>query len=394
MDNPSRAPRLALLDGLRAFAALWVVLGHCYLFTMGWNRSGTLWGRPLDLLLYSHLGVDLFLVLSGFCLALPVVRNGNRLRTGVGAYFKARAWRILPPYYGALFLILLVNAFVPLAMWGRHPVGLTGEISWQVILTNLLLVQDAFWQFNSINGAFWSIASEWHLYFVFPLMVWLLRRAGAHGLLLWGGVAAFALTWLSFSYPRLSEAVPMSVPQPAYFIALLAMGAASASYATDPRREAGRARAARVAWLLGFALTVPLCVLLWQNRIVDAGNVHLFISHLHLIDPLAGAVAACFLVGACALDARHWLRRMLESRALVAIGGFSYSLYLTHVPVLAALNHWRELSGMGGYGAFFALAAGGTAASLLFAWLFAQVFERRYAFALGGAWGRPPASTA
>lgn len=42
--------RLPFLDGIRALAALWVVLGHCHLLTLGWTRSSNLWGRPLDLL--------------------------------------------------------------------------------------------------------------------------------------------------------------------------------------------------------------------------------------------------------------------------------------------------------------------------------------------------------
>lgn len=373
--------RLPFLDGLRAFAALWVVLGHCHLLTLGWNRSGSLWGRPLDLLLYSHLGVNLFLVLSGFCLALPVVRNGNRLPVSQPDYFKARAWRILPPYYAALLLLLLVNWFVPVAAWGRHPVGLTPDISWQVIWTNLLLLHDVFWQFNSINGAYWSIASEWHLYFVFPLMVWILRRQGTRGLLLWGGLAAVALTWLTFVHGVLSPEIPISVPQPAYFIGLFAMGAAAASFAFDPLYAPARARIQRRAWLLAGLLCVPLCALLWVYRIVDATNVFGFIDHLHLIDPLAGGVAAALLVVMCGLEGRHWLRRVFESRAMVAIGGFSYSLYLTHVPILASLNKALEDSGLSGRApltAFFVLALGGSAVCLLFAWGFARLFELRY----------------
>jgi peptidoglycan/LPS O-acetylase OafA/YrhL len=372
---------LPFLDGLRAFAALWVVLGHSHLFVLGWERSGSLWGRPLDLLLYSHLGVDLFLVLSGFCLALPVVRNANQLTGSTARYFKARAWRILPPYYAALLLLLLVNAFVPIAAWARHPVGLTADISWQVMATNLLLLQDVFSQFNSINGPFWSIATEWHLYFVFPALVWVLRRFGTRALLLCGGVAGFGLTWFSFAHPRLSEALPMSVPQPPYFIALFVMGAVSASYAFDPRYAASRQRLYRNGWLVGAGLCAPLFLLLWQYRIIDRVNMWGFNDHLHLIDPLTGAVAAAWLLGLCGLRPAHWLRRLLEGRALVWIGGFSYSLYLTHLPILAMLNHQLEDSGMSKdspLAAFSLLALGGGALCLLFAWGFASLFERRY----------------
>jgi peptidoglycan/LPS O-acetylase OafA/YrhL len=378
--SPNSAVRLPFLDGLRAFAALWVLFGHARLFVYGWERSGSLWGRPGDLLLYSHLGVDLFLVLSGFCLALPVVRNGNQLGDAA-RYFKARAWRILPPYYAALLLLLLINCFWPVAAWGRHPVMLTPTISWQVWATNLLLLQDMFSQFNSINGLFWSIAIEWHLYFIFPALVWVLCRFGTHALLLVGLAAAFGLTWLNAGWPRLSEAVPVSLPQPTYFIALFVMGAAAASYAFDPRYAASRQRLHRLSWLVGAALCIPLLALLWKYRIIDSANMWDFQNHLHLIDPLAGAVAAAWLLGVCALRPHHWLRRVLESRALVWVGGFSYSLYLTHLPIIAILHHHLEDAGVvksSPLTAFFLLALGGGAAALAFAWGFAKLFERRY----------------
>lgn len=383
IERPDLPPgRMAFLDGLRAFAALWVVLGHAHLLVLGWNRSGTLWGRPLDLLLYSHLAVVIFLVLSGFCLALPVVQNGGRLVQGNLEFFKARAWRILPPYYAALFLLLAVNAFVPVASWGRHPVGLTSEISWQVMWTNLLLLQDVFWQFNSINGAFWSIACEFHLYFTFPALVWVLRRHGVLALVLVAAVVAAVLTWLSFQRPHLSEAVPVSIPQPPYFILLFALGAAAAALACGPRFAPVRALLQRRAWLLAFATCIPLCALLWRYRIVDGNNVWDFINRLHWIDPLAGLVTACGLVGLAGLRPGHGLRRVFENRAMVGTGAFSYSLYLTHVPILAAINKLlledTGLSGRAPLTAFFALAIGGTLVSMLFASGFARLFEVRY----------------
>lgn len=371
--------RLPFLDGLRAFAALWVVFGHSHLFVLGWERSGSLWGRPLDLLLYSHLGVNLFLVLSGFCLALPVVRNANRLTSSTARYFKARAWRILPPYYAALLLLLLVNNFWPVAAWGRHAVMLTPTIPWQVMGANLLLLQDVFPQLNQINGPFWSIATEWHLYFVFPALVWVLRRFGTRALLLCGAVAAAVLTLLGFAHPNVFS--PLAVPQPPYFIALFVMGAVTASYAFDPRYAESRQRLYRTGWLVGAVLCVPLLALLWKYRIIDRVNVWGFNEHLYLIDPLSGAVAAAWLLGLCGLQPAHWLRRMLEGRALVWIGGFSYSLYLTHVPILAVLNHHLEDAGMvktSPLTSFFLLALGGGALCLLFAWGFARLFERRY----------------
>lgn len=384
---PSTA-RLSFLDGLRALAALWVVLGHCHLFTLGWNSSASLLGKPLDVLLYMHLGVNVFLVVSGFCLALPVVRNNNRMRVSLLEYFQARAWRILLPYYAVLILILLVNYFIPLIQMGRHPLGLTGEIPAMVLWSNFLLLQDFFPQLNNINGPFWSVATEWHLYFLFPLAVWLLRRLGVTALLLAGGVLAAGLTWFRgidpvLSYTLLPEAI--MVPIPPYFVSLFVMGMAAAALAFDPAYAARRARIERGARWIGIALMLPLGILLWRYRIIDGSNVFVFLDHLHVIDPLAGAVVAAFLVVLCGLSPQHRLRRALEARPLVFIGGFSYSLYLVHIPILALLGEvlnrmagWIGRAPMSPMLAFWILALGGTLVCLYCAWWFARIFERRY----------------
>lgn len=379
--TPGNFKHLAFLDGLRAFAALWVVLGHCHLFSLGWTRSATLWGRPLDLLLYMHLGVNIFLVLSGFCLALPVVRNANRLHVNLTDYFLARAWRILPPYFVTLFLILLINSFVPLAGWGRHPIGLTSTIPAPVLLSNILLLQDIFPSLNIINGPFWSIAVEWHLYFVFPFLILVLRRGGAMVLLGFGAFLAVLLTLLNSAYPQLSPSIPVSIPNPPYYIFLFVMGIASAALAFDPRFETSRARLQRWAWIIMVTLSLGLCALLWKYRIVNSDNISGFFEHLHIIDPLTGAVTAAFLLGMCGSRPRNILRRFFESRVLVAIGGFSYSLYLVHVPILAVLNMLIDRSGLTGRSpstAFFVIVFVGVPSSLLIARVFARLFERRY----------------
>lgn len=371
--------RLPFLDGIRALAALWVVLGHCHLLTLGWTRSSSLWGRPLDVLLYMHLGVDIFLVLSGFCLALPIVHNSNSIKTSHSKFFKARALRILPPYYAALSLVLIINYFVPIASWGYHPVGLTADIPWYVIAVNFTLLQDIFPQYNTINGPFWSISTEWHLYFVFPLLVWILRKYGVAILLIVSVVAAFALTWLSFAYPQVSG-FQATVPSPPYFIALFAMGVAAASFAFDPRFEGCRGAIYRYSWVAGAIAMIPLILLLWKYRIIDGNNVWGFLGNLHIIDPLTGLVAALFIVGLCDRRRPH---RVLESTPLVFVGGFSYSLYLIHIPIVAAINKGMQTFGLPHYfnspmDHFIVLAVVGTTTSLVTAWLFAKAFERNW----------------
>jgi len=315
-----------------------VLLGHIHLYTYGWNSHSAGLTMPLNILLYMHLGVNIFLVLSGFCLALPVIRNNNLMPQSLTAYFKARAWRILPPYYATLIIILLINCFFPIIAAGRHPLGLTFEIPASVLWANGLLMQDFFPQLNTINGPFWSIATEWHLYFIFPALVLILRRLGALALFIAGSGIALWLTCMKD--PVLSGNLGMVVPQPPYFVFLFMLGILTAWFC-HAQNYASRLLKTRLIIRITALLTLlGLCSLLWNFRIINGSNVHFFLDHLHWIDPLCGLLGALLLVILSDLPQGHAARRVFELKPLVAIGGYSYSLYLIHIPLLAVLNGW------------------------------------------------------
>ena len=61
-----------------------------------------------DLGLASNRGVTVFLVISGFCLMLPVLRTELNLRGGSWVFFKRRYLRIAPPLYAAFVLSVAI----------------------------------------------------------------------------------------------------------------------------------------------------------------------------------------------------------------------------------------------------------------------------------------------
>lgn len=315
---------VAFLDGLRALAALWVVLSHMWCCQFGMFAHGGVAGAVTNWLLYSHLAVDLFIVLSGFCLILPVARSGRISVAPLGFYLR-RARRILPPFYAALVLSILARVLL------QRLSGFPASVPLRAVLTNALLLQDLFLNRNIFNGPFWSIAVEWRIYFLFPVIVWTLMRFGCRATLLWTGCAGYALNFAILHWqPHMFLACP-------WYLLLFAMGscAAWAAYAPSFRGDNRPP-----SWALASALLAAALALLLHRFPVTSRSLVLFGEHMPLIDAVAGAAASSFLIVLARASQRPALalRRVLEGRILAGLGGFAYSLYLIHMPLVLLLN--------------------------------------------------------
>src|SRR5262245_41455809 len=85
--QPAGAAHLAFVDGVRASAALFVAVCHSYFEpTSGYYSSWIMNHLGLS---YGHIAVDIFIVVSGFCLMLPVLRRGGRLDS-VASFMRRR----------------------------------------------------------------------------------------------------------------------------------------------------------------------------------------------------------------------------------------------------------------------------------------------------------------
>jgi len=173
------------VDSLRGLAALYVVMHHILFYF--WPPWGQPPRNPLvrvanEFFSYGRYAVAIFIVLSGFCLALPVIKEG-RMRHTFGQFIWRRARRILAPYYAALILSLLFIAVTGTArtqtIWDDSV-----NLTWLGATANFLAVQNWFGAqaFGQINYAFWSVAVEWNIYFFFPLILWLWAKLGSRAL--------------------------------------------------------------------------------------------------------------------------------------------------------------------------------------------------------------------
>jgi peptidoglycan/LPS O-acetylase OafA/YrhL len=334
--DPARADsRVHWLDGVRGAAAMFVVLHHMWL--TAWPQfptdTGPWW---LGWLLYGHMAVAIFIVVSGFSLALAPMRTGGRLSGGVRRFLRRRAWRILPAYWAALILSVLVTAVLLRPELGPGAMGRT-------LAVHGLLLQDVVGS-ETPNGALWSIAIEWQIYFVFPLILLMGRRTSLAIAVAITAVAvllAHAAAGLGGPLDKINGLSPQ-------FLALFALGALAVWLGRD-------GRAVRLHRpLVGVAVVTLSSFLL----LAATEGSEWMVAHFFWMDLLFGvgvaAVLAVMLAGGF-LPAR----RVLASRAALWLGVFSYSIYLVHDPILGVLDKYAfgpmDLSPLGTFGVTVAL---------------------------------------
>jgi len=367
------AYRLEYLDGLRAVAALYVVLFHAGLGFLDHERALTGFARNVQRALsFGHDAVAVFIVLSGYCLMLPVARAGGVQVRGIPDYFARRAWRILPPYFAALFGSLLLIVAAPVletptkTIWAdTFPAFERGPI-----VSHLLLIHNLFpaWT-HTINGPLWSVATEWQIYFFFPLLLLPMWRS-------FGPLAALAAS-AAFGYAPMLLVPSRAQTAIPWYLMLFCFGMLAAAVGFAPQKHFQSLRD-RVPW-------GPVCAALWLVCAAwSTGAARVWFNLKPVTDPLIGLSTAALLVHLTKTILADRSTRALaffESKPLVQLGHFSYSLYLTHLPVLALCYIGIETLGLPApHQALLLLVLGGLA-SLIVAYGFFVLIERRFLLA-------------
>jgi peptidoglycan/LPS O-acetylase OafA/YrhL len=346
--------RVAGLDGVRGLAALFVVVNHVFLRAFP--------GYPLDRapfwagwFIYGRFAVVVFIVLSGFSLALSPARHGWRLE-GISRFAQRRAWRILPAYWAALTFSLAVA-------WLIVPQPGHGVPDAKSVLVNGLLVQNLVGA-HSPNAAFWSTAVEAQLYLVFPLLLLMVRRWSA---LVMVATVTLVIAAVGLLGPHISGVDTFVIQSPPDLAALFALGVLSAGVVG--------VSAARRSWpwaWLALAAAAPVVATIWWQ-----GSVWT-LDHLFWVDLALGPAIACLLVG-LTTGHRTPLLRLLDARPVRNLGTCSYSLYLTHAPIVIIVYE-RIVAGRipRGVPAFVVTLAIALPLTIVFARAFAAVFEKPF----------------
>ncbi|EAP99248.1 hypothetical protein JNB_03730 [Janibacter sp. HTCC2649] len=312
------------LDGLRGYA-----VAACLLYqTFTWILTG------------AWIGVDMFLVLSGFFIASMLLRE-ERTWGSIDylTFLSRRARRLLPTQFFMLAVVVVLGFFyiVP----ARRP-SLGADVvasAFQFVNWRFIFSDQSYFANLSMPTPLrhmWSLNVQEQFYFVFPFVVMglfaLTRRRSVHVAAL-AGLAALSIWRMATVY------VPGTDPSRVYYgtdtrIFEVIIGVIAAYLISERSFAMGSGRRHR-GWLdrwdrqVGWAGLLSMAILTVLMFTVSEYSTFVF---------RGGLVAVCLLtlvaIVAASGPTTNVLQRVLSWRPLQRVGVMGYSLYIWHWPAL------------------------------------------------------------
>ncbi len=297
-SKPTGIPRIPGIDGLRGIAILIVMVSHAGL------------GRYIP----GGFGVTIFFFLSGYLittlLRLEYDRHGH---VNLVEFYKRRAFRILPPLYITILLTIVLSSMSII----NNKVTLGGFILDVTFLTN----------YASLIGVrsyspmpLWSLDIEEHFYVLFPALFSYLFVKSGYKLLILMVTACLFVLFIRYSV---------------YYL----IGESEIFYWSHTRID---------------SIIFGTILAMWQNPVIDTNAWRPRPIHIALaIGIIATSLlvrspafretirysiqgASLFVIFSAIIQSRGIVASVLNQRWLRVIALLSYTLYLIHMPMLAA----------------------------------------------------------
>lgn len=320
--------RLLPVEGVRAYLALWVMVSHV-MWVSGYER-GTLTGL-LKLIQMGPFAVELFVIISGFVIMLSL----DKLRETYVQFIVRRFFRLFPLFIG-MFIVAIPLSHVSLWNVTHASQYMTPEqiayytdvveswwanIQWNIPLHLLMLhgavpnvlVKDAP---DAFLMPAWSVSLEWQFYLVAPLAyAWAVsikpyRRIGLCALCVGLVVAA------QYVFPTVKYGAALPFHASFFFLGAV-------SYFLYKRQEAHR--------LSDITFPVACCLALFlfglSGRAWSLISVALWIVFLGLLLEHPSSISS------------RLVSPLLTNPVALYLGRISYSLYLSHILVIIAIQY-------------------------------------------------------
>ena len=301
LGNQMIRPVISSIQALRAVAAVTVAMMHFSSATAAFCDSNV-WHVFNKLLIpIGHSGVDLFFVISGAIMYLVSREQSTNNLAAFYSFSVHRIMRIYPLY----FLTFAFCVFV--VFKGVHTTG-TANL-FQELTLYVSPVQQ--------HPVAWTLPFEMRFYLVVAIILLLFRRHLDAALCVW------AVIQLGLMIARTAGFLGVS------FFTYVLMTEFSAGLFVGALTSRGVAKAPLLILSISAAWFLVSCYFVY----FDEGLVT---PYRHI---LYGIPAAMFLYSVVTLESAGSFKPM---RALVYVGGLSYSIYLWHLPLLTYARQFSE----------------------------------------------------
>ncbi len=367
----SYSSNLLFLDGLRGLAALYVLIGHARWllwegYQFGYRHHPDMYSPFNKVLMYAlapfkygHQMVLFFFVLSGFVIHMKYA--GSLQKTGsthfnYNEFLIKRIRRIYPPFVFALLLCLVMDSLgkslgfpIYFGQSAYPMINQTLSVSSSTpsaALGNLFFLFTEYVPLFGTNNPTWSLKFEWWFYMLYPLFLLGMRKSHV-----WATGSMIGLYILSLLTPW-----PIELLQHVFsYMLCWWLGVVLCEIYTGRLRMSYIVFTA-ISWVSGSLIAI----FAFPNTEDLAGSlvwVGVLSLLLHLIQKGFSLT---------------WLNR------LKPLGDFSYTLYITHFPLLVFFSGWLMKQNHGKLPMHFGYVAMGIVVCIALAYVFAFFTERPF----------------
>ncbi|MDB5223203.1 MAG: acyltransferase 3 family protein [Chitinophagaceae bacterium] len=318
--------RIKELDGLRGIAILLVVSFH-YINNQLVDNNDKLSQLLAKITSYGWVGVDLFLVLSGFLIGNILIANKNSPNY-FKTFYSRRIVRIIPNY----FLLLIIFACIWNIPNFKNNYFL-GDKSSIPLWSYFLMVHNFFMAYNDNLGnralsVTWSIGIEEQFYLFFPFLVYHTNKRGLLFILISLVFTAIIIRSLFITW------VPKYVLLPSRMDGLSLGFIVAYAYSENVLFKHKEIVARLASGILAILL-------------LGCGYFYWRYNDLGLVKHTLFALIFSMLLIFALISNNSLYGKLLKSKILIWIGTISYSLYLFHYAILGIAYHIYGKTGIG-----------------------------------------------
>lgn len=301
--------RIQTLDGLRFLAAIGVL----------WIHVWTLHGNPrfyisrfdlTNILAIGGNGVDLFFVISGFCMYYFYASKSEFSYQDFYKFIVKRWIRLSPAFYVATIIYILIDKFLY-----NYPINILPNL-----LHSIFYLTELFPKYSTASH-FWTLTVEWQFYFIVPFLLIYQNKIGFKKIffIVWGAlfIVALASAFILKNKSNLET----------YTLLFRAVEFGFGVVAARLLIKNNQFFKQRALWLIVFILIT------YTGRILISKHVlNLSLNFLSLFKLLGFSLLGLGFGGILYLSVTSvkWLNIILGNRLFKSMGKVSYSFYLLH----------------------------------------------------------------